>query len=179
MPDHQGQFEEFVELHGRALLRTAILLAGNQDRGQDLLQDALERCLRRWPDARVEYPSAYVRTTMVHLLQRRRLDRILLRGDQTLEERPAPGDDRGAFEDRQVLLGALRTLPPRQRSAVVLRYWEGYSEAETAEMLGCSVGTVKSQASRGLSKLREQCAPHFPARTQGISAMLTVEGELA
>lgn len=179
MPDRRGQFEEFVELHGAALLRTATLLAGDRDRGQDLLQDALERCLRRWPHARVESPLAYVRTTMVHLLQRRRLDRILLRGDQVLDLHPAPGDDRGAFEDRQVLLGALRTLPPRQRAAVVLRYWEGYSEAETAEILGCSVGTVKSQASRGLTKLRDQCAPHFPARTQSIPTMLTVTGELA
>lgn len=181
MPEPREQFEEFVRLHGTALLRTAVLLAGDRERGQDLLRDALERCLRRWPHTRIEAPSAYVRTTMVHLLRRRRLDRVLLGGDAALAARPAPGDAASGVEDRQVLLTALRALPPRQRSAVVLRYWEGCSEAETAALLGCSVGTVKSQSSRGLAKLRDLCAPDFPARAPGIPgipAMLATEGDL-
>ncbi|WP_298461297.1 SigE family RNA polymerase sigma factor [uncultured Cellulomonas sp.] len=176
------QFEEFVRLHGAALLRTAVLLTGNRDQGQDTLQDALELYLRRRPKGRVEFPAAYVRTAMVHLVQRRRLDRILVGGGQQhLDTEPARSADVDGIDLRQALLAALRTLPQKQRSAVVLRYWEGYSEAETAQMLRCSVGTVKSQASRGLSKLRETCAVDFPERSQGDTTplILTSTGDLA
>lgn len=155
MNDAHRAFEQFVRDAGPALLRTATLLAGDREQAQDLLQDALERCLRRWPRTDVEYPAAYVRTTMVHLAQRRRLDRFLRREPLPMDDPADAADDIGGVELRQSLLSALRTLPPGQRAVVVLRYWEGYPEAECAELLKCSVGTVKSQASRGLASLRE------------------------
>lgn len=155
MEDAHHAFEAFVRDSGPALLRTATLLTGSREQGQDLLQDALERCLRRWPRIRVEFPAAYVRTTMVRLVRRRRLDGVLSRAVSTAEHEHAdPADDIGTVELRQSLLAALRRLPPGQRAAVVLRHWEGIPEAETARLLGCSVGTVKSQTSRGLAALR-------------------------
>ncbi|WP_407342176.1 SigE family RNA polymerase sigma factor [Pengzhenrongella phosphoraccumulans] len=164
MAQGNEQFEELVRLHGPALFRTAVLLAGDRDNGQDLLHDALERVLRRAPGGGVEFPAAYVRTTMVRLVQRRRLDRVLHGAALNAQAHPASATSFDGVDQRDVLLPALRRLPPRQRSAVVLRYWEGCSEAEAAEILRCSVGTVKSQASRGLAKLRVSCATAFPER---------------
>ena len=168
-----SQLEQLVRIQGAALLRTAVLLRGSRAEGEDLLQDALERCSRRWP-REVEHPAAYVRTTMVRLAGRRR-HRLLL---PLLEEPPSGADNGMQSEQRLDLLAALRQLPAGQRAAVVLRHWEGYSEAETADTLDCSVGTVKSQTSRGLRRLRELMAPTLqvrPAeRAQPVSA-----GELA
>jgi RNA polymerase sigma-70 factor (sigma-E family) len=163
--DAHRAFEQFVRDSGPALLRTATLLTGDREQAQDLLQDALERCLRRWPRADVEYPAAYVRTTMVHLVQRRRLDRFLRRDPLPVADPADARDDIGGVELRQSLLAALRTLPPRRRAVVVLRYWEGYPEAECAALLGCSVGTIKSQAARGLASLRETWGGSPPDRT--------------
>jgi RNA polymerase sigma-70 factor (sigma-E family) len=141
------------------LLRTAVLLKGSRVEGEDLLQDALERCSRRWP-RQVEHPAAYVRTTMVRLAGRRR-HRLLL---PLLQDPPSGVDDGVQSEQRVDLLAALRQLPTGQRAAVVLRHWEGYSEAETADTLDCTVGTVKSQTSRGLRRLRELMTPTQQAR---------------
>ena len=150
----RDDFECLVREHGPGLLKTAVLLTGNRDEAEDLLQEALEVCFRRWPAHGVVFPKAYVRTCMVRLCQRRRLTRRLwLQRNLDLVE--VPGADASAeHADRHELLWALRQIPSRQRAAVVLRHWEGLTEAEKAEALGCSVGTVKSQTARGLAKLR-------------------------
>lgn len=160
--DHGG-FDAFVEEQGHALFRTALLLTGDQHAAQDLLQDALEQALRRWPRRNIEFPAAYVRTTMVRLVQRRRVRKAIapvhLTDDQ---QHPAAPDDLRSADERGVLLAALAQLPPRQRAAVVLRHWQGHSVAETAEMMRCSTGTVKSQTSHALVRLRDLCGPSFP-----------------
>jgi RNA polymerase sigma-70 factor (sigma-E family) len=151
------QLEEFLAERGRPLLRVAALLGGGPEAGEDLLQAALERLLRRWRRFEGD-PEGYLRRTLYHLAaddwrrQRRWLARLPRLG----------GTDRGIVADgsiqvdqRDELFRLLLQLTPGQRAAIVLRYWEDLSEAEAAEVLGCSVGTVKSATSRGLARLRE------------------------
>lgn len=148
--------ESFLAERGEPLLRTAALLAGGTDTGEDLLQEALERVLRHW-DRIDGNPEGYLRRTLYHLAAdgwrrqsawRRRLP-LLAAGR-------VPQPDRIAEVDlRDAMVRLLRQLPPRQRAAIVARYWEGLTEAETAQAMGCSAGTVKSAISRGLRRLRE------------------------
>jgi RNA polymerase sigma-70 factor (sigma-E family) len=149
--------EEFLAFTSTAwprLLRTAYLLAGDRYGAEDLVQQALERAYAAWNRVRAaDDRNAYVRRILIneHARRFRRRPAEYLVDD--VPDRPAPaGPDP---DDRAVLLRALGTLPPRQRQAVVLRYWEDLSETQTAEAMGCTVGTVKSQAARGLAKLRE------------------------
>ncbi|HYN93866.1 MAG TPA: SigE family RNA polymerase sigma factor [Pilimelia sp.] len=145
-------FREFVEVRYAELLRTAYLLTGSTHAAEDLLQGSLLRALRRW--RQVDEPMAYVRRIMInqHISVWRRIgSRELLTG--VLPER-AGRDEAAAHATRDELVRALRGLPPRTRAVLVLRYWEDLSEADTAAILGCSVGSVKSQASRGLARLR-------------------------
>jgi DNA-directed RNA polymerase specialized sigma24 family protein len=116
-----AELENFLAERADQLMRTAALLTGSRDAGQDLLQTGLERLLRHWPTLSGD-PEAYLRRTLYNLA--------------------ADG-----FR-RQV------QLPPRQRTVLVLRYWEQLTEAETAAALGWPEGTVKSAASRGLRRLR-------------------------
>jgi RNA polymerase sigma-70 factor (sigma-E family) len=152
-----ADLERFLAERGDHLLRTAALLAGGKEAGEDLLQTALERLLCRWP-AIEGNPEGYLRRTLYHLAAdrwrqqsawRRQL-RLLRIGLRTAETDPF-----AEVELRDSLVRLLRRLPPRQRAAVVARYWEQLSEAEAAEVLGCSVGTVKSATARGLRRLRE------------------------
>ena len=150
------RLERLVADRGDQLLRTAALLAGSREAGEDLLQEALMRLLRHWP--RIEGdPEGYLRRTLYHLA----VDGW--RRDHGWRERirllapanPAGPDDTEAVDLRDALVRLLHQLPPRQRSLIVLRYWEELSEAEVADVLGCSVGAVKSGTSRGLARLRE------------------------
>ncbi|SCL20409.1 RNA polymerase sigma-70 factor, sigma-E family [Micromonospora rhizosphaerae] len=149
--------DSLVAERGTALLATAVLLTGSRAAGEDLLQAALERLMRHWSRVRGD-KEAYLRRTMYHLAvdqwrRRKRRPEVL-----ASVEPPGQPDGTDALHLRQALIQALATLPPRQRAVLVLRYWEQLSEAEAAEMLGCSIGTVKSTASRGLSRLREVTA---------------------
>lgn len=147
-------FAEFVAARGTSLLRTAHLTCGSAHEAEDVLQSALERACRSWHRIhRGSDPEPYVRRIIVNLAISRARRRAVLRIIPTHSppERPSRRDD---VELRQVLMGGLRALPPRQRAVVVLRYWEDLSEAQTAKMLGCSVGTVKSQAAKALLRLR-------------------------
>jgi RNA polymerase sigma-70 factor (sigma-E family) len=152
-----ADLEAFLADRGNQLLRTAALLAGSKDGGEDLLQAALERILSRWHTIEGD-PEGYLRRTLYHLATdswrrqgawRRQL-RLLRPGLD-----PATSDPFADFELRDSLVRLLLQLPPRQRAAIVARYWEELSEAEAAAVLGCSVGTVKSATARGLRRLRE------------------------
>jgi RNA polymerase sigma-70 factor (sigma-E family) len=149
--------DTLVAERGSALLATAVLLTGSRAAGEDLLQAALERLMRSWNRVHGD-KEGYLRRILYHLAvdQWRRRKR---RPEVLTEVEPAgQPDGTDALHLRQALIQALAQLPPRQRAVLVLRYWEQASEAETAELLGCSVGTVKSTASRGLSRLRELTA---------------------
>ena len=147
--------EELLLARGRLLLHAAVLLAGSHADGEDLLQAALERVLRHW--GRVDGdPEGYLRQTLYHLAtdgwRRKRLLRARL---GLLGQSEAEADQTTAVDSRDELVRLLLRLPPRQRTAIVLRYWEELSEAEAARLMGCSIGTVKAAASRGLRRLRE------------------------
>jgi RNA polymerase sigma-70 factor (sigma-E family) len=152
-------FEDFVRARSGSLMRTALLLTGqNRAEAEDLLQLALERAYRHWGRVcRAAQPERYVRTILANASAdrwrraARRAERPLLSTDLD----PTVPDQTSGVENRDYLLRALASLPPRQRTVLVLRYFDDFSEIETAHMLGCSVGTVKSHAARGLARLRE------------------------
>jgi RNA polymerase sigma-70 factor (sigma-E family) len=157
-------FEEFVRGRSAHLFQLALLLTDrNQADAQDLVQLALERAwARRRGISRSGGPEPYVRRVLVNAsidrrrLLRRRAEHLL--GDtgmDTWADIAGVGDPAGLVSRRDLLIRSLAALPPRQRAVLVLRYWEDLPEAEVATTLGCSVGTVKSQASRGLARLRE------------------------
>ena len=140
----------------------ALLLVGqNRAEAEDLLQLALERAYRHWPRVcRLDEPERYVRRVLAnasvdrHRWSTRRQEQPLSAGAAEL----AVADGSAVVAERDYLLRALATLPRGQRSVLVLRYFEDLSEAETAQVLGCSVGSVKSQAARGLARLRHLAA---------------------
>ncbi|WP_410786534.1 SigE family RNA polymerase sigma factor [Kribbella sp. C-35] len=154
-------FDDFVRGSATRLLRTAVLLTGDRGAGEDLLQETYERIYVHWPRIRDGAPEAYARKTLTNLSANRwrtRLRRPLEVALADDHHRLEPdGSERYAL--RHELLTALRALPPRQRAVIVLRYYDDLSEAQTAELLGCSVGTVKSQTSRGLDRLRMLTEP--------------------
>ena len=146
-------FEEFVQLRGDRLLGTAYLLTRDHSLADDLLQTALAKAWPAWGRITGD-PEAYVRKILVNTYAswwRRRW-----RGEVPTEVLPEIHDAprEADLGERDEMWTALGRLPRRQRAAVVLRYYEGLSEAETAAVLGCSLGTVKSQTSRALAKLR-------------------------
>ena len=148
--------EDFTEwLIGRrsALLRSATLLTGDPALAEDLVQDAAIKVAARWEQLREGHPTAYARRIVFrdHVSWWRR--RRETAADLTLHlvDRPAVSPDP---EQRQVLLDALAALPRGQRAVVVLRYYDDLTEAQAAEVLGVSVGTVKSQAHAALRSLR-------------------------
>jgi RNA polymerase sigma-70 factor (sigma-E family) len=162
-------FEEFVYARSGSLLRTALLLTGqNQAEAEDLLQLALERAYRHWARVcRSGEPERYVRGILANA-SADRWRRLARRAEWPLSAPgadPAMPDHSVAVADRDYLLRALAALPPRQRAVLVLRYFDDLSEAETAQMLGCSLGTVKSQAARGLARLRDPAGPSTARRS--------------
>lgn len=166
-----ADLELFLADRGEALLRTAVLLAGSRDAGEDLLQAALERLLRHWRKIEGD-PEGYLRRTLYHLAADNwRQQRATRKGLRLLQPGAsvAAGDGTAEVDLRDSLVRLLMQLPPRQRAVIVARYWEQLSEAETARVLGCSLGTVKSAASRGLRRLRELSESAGPGEraTQG------------
>jgi RNA polymerase sigma-70 factor (sigma-E family) len=153
--EQRRTLERFVAERGDRLLHTAALLAGSRADGEDLLQSALERLLRHWRRIAGD-PENYVRRTLYNLAADG-WRRVRQRKAVLFEPAP-PVDPATAVDLRDAVVRVLMRLPPRQRAVLVLRYFEQLSEAETAEALGCSVGTVKSAAARGLVRLREMTA---------------------
>jgi len=147
------EFDAFVAARSSALLRTAYLLTHDHALAEDLLQTALTKAWFAW--SRIETaPEGYVRKVLVNTYAtwwRRKWN-----GEHATSDLPDAGIESGtaAAEASHDLWLAMDRLPRRQRAVVVLRYFEDLSESETAALLGCSVGTVKSQASKALAKLR-------------------------
>jgi RNA polymerase sigma-70 factor (sigma-E family) len=151
-------FEEFVAGRGQALQRFGYVLTGDWALAEDLVQTALAKAYPRWSRVVRDDPEAYVRKIMINTWSswgRRRW-----RGELPALQLPevAAPDGFAGIDHRQVLRAALAQLPRRQRAVVVLRYHQDLSEAQVAELLGISVGTVKSQAARALASLRSQGA---------------------
>jgi RNA polymerase sigma-70 factor (sigma-E family) len=155
-------FDEFVAGSLEQLLKTAYLVTWDAGEAEDLVQECLFKVARRWPRVRrMEQPRAYARRILVNLAldgsRGRAQRRSELDAAPTVVDGPAR-DLLAGLETRAELLDALACLTPRQRAVLVLRYFNDLTEAQTAEVLGCSPGTVKSNASRGLARLREALA---------------------
>ncbi|MDQ1487341.1 MAG: hypothetical protein QOJ62_3034 [Actinomycetota bacterium] len=150
-----ADFAAFVRANERSLLRLAWLLMADQHAAEDLVQTALEKTLPRWTSIRDDDPIAYVHRVMVNTRTswwRRHKGREAVTHEMA---EIIDATDRGeTFADRDRLTTAMRALTDGQRKVVVLRHYEDMSEAQVAAMLGCSIGTVKSQNARALARLR-------------------------
>jgi len=156
MADRDRDYVEFVEAAGASLRQTAFLICGDWHRADDVVQDALYKLYLSWPKVdRTRSPVAYARRIVVNaaLDSGRRPWRREVPTDVT-PERVQSADPAIGIADRDEVLTALSSLGPRQRACIVLRYYEDLSIDQTAEILGCSTGTVKSQAARALETLR-------------------------
>ncbi|NEA30632.1 SigE family RNA polymerase sigma factor [Streptomyces sp. SID13031] len=157
MAERDREYVEFVEATSASLRRTAFLVCGDRHRADDIVQDALYKLYLSWPKVqRVANPFAYVRRMVVNAAYdggRRPWRREVSIAE--LPDRVDRHDFVSGHAERDEVLDALRGLAPRQRACVVLRYYEDLSVEQTAEILGCSAGTVKSQAARGLDTLRQ------------------------
>lgn len=148
------EFREFVASRSSALLRAGWLLTGDWAAAEDLAQTALAAAWPRWAKLRPDTTEAYVRkvmlTTYLRWKRRRWSGEI---ATETLPDIPGP-DATGDVELRESLRAALDDLSPQQRAAVVLRYFLDLSEADAAEALNCSTGSIKTHTSRALTRLR-------------------------
>ncbi|HEX5598148.1 MAG TPA: SigE family RNA polymerase sigma factor [Micromonosporaceae bacterium] len=167
MSDRDTEFAEYFAARSGTMRGTAYLLCGDWHRAEDLVQTAFTKLYLAWDRiSRHEVLDAYARKILIRafLDERRRGWWRRERVGGELAEQPGPPE---APEERLVLLQALATVPARQRAVLVLRYWEDMSVEETAFLLQCSPGTVKSQASRGLETLRDLLTPASSTREKG------------
>lgn len=167
--EDEDEFRRFTAARWPGLVRTAYLLTGDLGHAEDLAQTTLIKAYRSWHRVcRVEDVDAYMRRILVNANRSRfRAKRPVEYSVAELPERHAGPDAGHRVEERDALFAALAGLPPRQRAIVVLRYWEDLAEGEVAALLGCSIGTVKSQASRALAKLRADAGLAGLASFQG------------
>jgi RNA polymerase sigma-70 factor (sigma-E family) len=159
-------FASFAGERQQQLYRTAYLLCGNRERAQDLVQSTLVSLLRSWTKVRdAENLDAYAKSALIRAFrsERRKFRREAEIRTLAYSRDPSVGthDPASEAELRVLILEALRTLPPRPRAMVILRYWEDLSIEETAAVMGCSTGNVKSQCSRSLEKLRARFDGRF------------------
>ena len=169
---HEAAFHDFVAARSSSLFRTALLVMGDHQLAQDLLQESLVKTYVAWPRLRdVSNAEAYARRVIVTTSSSWRRRR-------SFHERPVEAlPDTVVVDVADMIAGhtdlwtQLHALPPRQRAAVVLRYCEDVSEARTAELMGCSVGSVKRHASHGLAKLRDRMGAQFTLPTPDDSAV--------
>jgi RNA polymerase sigma-70 factor (sigma-E family) len=166
-------FGEFVKQRSAVLFRTAFLLTGSREAAEDLVQEALEKAYRRWQRiCAADSPEAYLRRMVVNLAidgwHRRR------RGGEPVElvDRPADGDAFALVDLRDELTAALLALPVGMRTTVVLHYLHDMDDQQIADLLDISPGTVRSQLSRALAKLRQahRCptSPAVPLDREGV-----------
>jgi RNA polymerase sigma-70 factor (sigma-E family) len=153
-----AEYVEFVRGRGQSLLRAAVVLTGDQGLAEDLVQSALARTHLAWNRlADKGNAEAYARRVMYHLQVdwwRRKRFRESMPG--LVPDVLSVGDVADAVIARDAVARALRALTPKQRAVIVLRFFEDLSETEAASVLGCSVGTVKSQTFKALAKLRAE-----------------------
>ncbi|WP_246051096.1 SigE family RNA polymerase sigma factor [Nocardioides guangzhouensis] len=158
-----AEFSAWMTARQPALLRTAYLLTGDHHSAEDLVQTTLAKVYLSWDKVRKrEVVDGYARRILVNennSIWRRAWKKREVTSDQVPEQRGV----RDRYDEGQssALWDHVQTLPRKQRAVIVLRYYEELSEAETAEVLGISVGTVKSQASRALATLRQDAARHL------------------
>jgi RNA polymerase sigma-70 factor (sigma-E family) len=160
-PDAEA-FSAFASTRSGSLFRFAYLVMGDYQLAQDLVQESLTKTYLAWPRLRdVNNAEAYTRRVIV-------TTSISWRRRRSFRERPADSlPDRGIpdatslLPEEDELWAAVRGLPPRQRTSIVLRYCEDLSESQTAELMGCSVGSVKRQVSVALGKLRVAMGPRL------------------
>ncbi len=159
----ERQYVEYFQPRLPQLHRLAVMLCGDPSRADDIVQAAVTTLYARWKQVRqVDNLDAYVRRSVVNafLSERRRFwSRVVL--TETLPDRPA--DTGQPADERMVIRAALKTLPPRQQAVLVLRFLCDMPVGDVAEVLGCSQGTVKSQTSDGLAKLRKKLGVLAPA----------------
>ncbi len=160
--DRKREYQDFVVARGPALRQAAYLLCGNWHEAEDLTQTALTKLYLAWRGVRIESAEPYARTVLFRVFLDSRRSVRYRREHLTAvpPERPTPGVEP---EARIVMWEALAEVPPRQRAVLVLRYWHDLSVEETATILQCSAGTVKSQSHRGLEALRGVLAVRYPS----------------
>ena len=168
----EAEFREFMAARWPHLVRTAYLLTGDRHLAEDLAQTTLEKAAVSWPRVKsADDTDAYVRRILVntHLarFRKRRVAEVL---SPDLPD-GAYGDQSQQIAQRDEVLAALVALPRRQRAAIVLRFWEDLTESQVAGILGCSVGTVRSQTHRALQKLRTS-----PALAETASERVPLSG---
>jgi len=159
MEHRRADFENFVAHNTDALLRTAYLIVSDLPEAEDLVQETLLELARRWHRVRrMDHPVAYARRILVNLAlggaDRRSRRRRELTGEALADRRDVQGES-NSIETQDELMRALAALPPRQRTVLVLRYFLDLPETEVAAAFKCSLGTVKSTASRGLARLEQ------------------------
>ncbi|HET7530437.1 MAG TPA: SigE family RNA polymerase sigma factor [Mycobacteriales bacterium] len=157
-PDEEA-FAAFVRARSGALLSTAWALTRDKQLAEDLVQTALARCYAAWPRIESDDPEAYVRRTMLNAQRnvwRRRLPVLVWPGELPEPTLARPFDDDVA--EREAVLTALRALSPRQRAVVVYRYYEDRPDDQIAQLMGCSVGSVKRHGARALRRLERHAS---------------------
>ena len=149
-----ADFDEYVRQRGASLQRLAYLLVGDRHEAEDLLQGVLARLFVRWSAVeRADNVDAYVRAALANAAASWWRARFRRR-DVPVATVPEVAGSSDTSESRDEIVDMLRKLPPRQRAVIVLRYYEDRTEAEIASILGCSTGTVKSQATKARATLR-------------------------
>jgi RNA polymerase sigma-70 factor (sigma-E family) len=151
-----GSLEAAYDAHYLALLRMAVLLTDDQAQAEDLVQEAFVKASARLEGLPRDEAKPYLRATILNLWRSRLRHLAVERRHAGSLQRPreAPG-----FEERLAMWDAVAALPPRQRACLVLRFYEDLPVEQTAQLLGCSQGTVKSQTSRAIERLRQEWKP--------------------
>jgi RNA polymerase sigma-70 factor (sigma-E family) len=167
MNDRDSAFADYFAARSGAMRTTAYLLCGDWHRADDVVQAAFTKLYLAWNRvSRHEVLDLYVRRMVVNsFVDERR--RAFWRRERLADPPDASAAPQVPVEDRVVLMRALADVPPRQRAVLVLRYWEDLSVEETAALLRCSPGTVKSQAARGLATLRTLLTPAINSDSEG------------
>lgn len=164
-----SEYAEFVRSRSTALLRTAYLLTGDHGHAEDLVQTALAKVYVSWDRIRDSRAvEAYVRRTLVTTAVSWRRRRSWSRERPSSDHIPDRGisDRTDELDERARVWSCVQNLPARQRAVIVLRYYEDLTEAETADQMGCAVGTVKAQAHRALARMRAVLGTHAGANMQ-------------
>lgn len=158
--EREREFRDLVQSRWTALVRYAYLITGDRGEAEDAVQTALERTWRHWPRIAGDRPEAYLRTAITHTVISRHRWRVRRPPEAPLDAGRSPTtwpsvpDGADSRATQAVLWHELQSLPPRMRAVVVLRMWEDLPEADVAHLLGCSTGSVKSQLSRAMERLR-------------------------